>query len=255
MGQVIDLPDPMHNAAPAAGPGVDDLLAQLAGDEIDRLLAEADIERSVPPTQVLTPPADFSPTAPPLAEAPSAADLAPTASDPAISPEPKQIPDGKSATSIAEADVEELDARVAKELNTLFTELDSEQPSPAAAQAAPAPAPALAAAAATAEATTNALIAAVSAPPSDPVAHAQELERQVLGKTLLDALGGPLEIPTPTSRLRSINLSFLLRPLEWLNAPLNACSDTVRESLGKVAIMTLINALAILLYVMFLRKH
>ncbi len=254
MGQVIDLPDPLHNDAPAAGPGVDDLLAQLAGEEIDRLLAEADIERPAPPTQVLTSPTDFSPTAPPIAETPSA-DLAPTASDPAISPEPKPVPDSKSATSIAEADVEELDARVAKELNTLFTELDSEKPSPAAAQAAPAPAPALAAAAATAEATTNALIAAVSAPPSDPIAHAQELERQVLGKTLLDALGGPLVTPTPTSRLRSINLSFFLRPLEWLNAPLNACSDTVRESLGKVAIMTLINALAILLYVMFLRKH
>jgi len=38
MGQVIDLPDPLHNDAPAAGPGVDDLLAQLAGEEIDRLL-------------------------------------------------------------------------------------------------------------------------------------------------------------------------------------------------------------------------
>jgi hypothetical protein len=46
-----------------------------------------------------------------------------------------------------------------------------------------------------------------------------------------------------------------LKPLEWVNAPLSACSDTVRESLGKVAIMTLINALAILLYVVFLRKH
>jgi len=87
------------------------------------------------------------------------------------------------------------------------------------------------------------------------VAHAQELEKQVLAKTLLDALGGPIESPTPVSRLKSLNFSFLLRPLEWLNAPLNACSDTFRESLGKVAIMTLINALAILLYVMFLRKH
>ena len=33
----IDLPDPLNNSGPV-GPGVDDLLAQLAGEEIDRLL-------------------------------------------------------------------------------------------------------------------------------------------------------------------------------------------------------------------------
>ena len=102
---------------------------------------------------------------------------------------------------------------------------------------------------------TVATAPAILAPPSDPIAQATELERQVLGKTLLDALGDPSEPQTTTSRLKSLNFSFLLRPLEWLNAPLAACSDTVREALGKVAIMTLINALAILLYVLFLRKH
>src|SRR5882672_2727354 len=36
MGQVaIDLPDPLHNPEPAPGPSADDLLAQLAGEEID----------------------------------------------------------------------------------------------------------------------------------------------------------------------------------------------------------------------------
>ena len=36
MGQVaIDLPDPLHNSDPAPGPSADDLLAQLAGEEID----------------------------------------------------------------------------------------------------------------------------------------------------------------------------------------------------------------------------
>ena len=62
MGQVVDLPDPLHNDAPAAGPGVDDLLAQLAGEEIDRLLAEADIERPAPPT--LLPPLQIRPSHP-----------------------------------------------------------------------------------------------------------------------------------------------------------------------------------------------
>ncbi|HEV8606648.1 MAG TPA: hypothetical protein VGQ99_14835, partial [Tepidisphaeraceae bacterium] len=91
--------------------------------------------------------------------------------------------------------------------------------------------------------------------PLDPVAQGNELEKQVLGKSLLAAFSGPADAPAAASGRKWPNLSFLLRPLEWLNFPLSACSDVVRESLGKVAIMTLINALAILLYVLFLRKH
>jgi len=48
MGQAtVDLPDPLEPAlAPATPAGADDLLAQLAGDEIDRLLAEAEVEQA-----------------------------------------------------------------------------------------------------------------------------------------------------------------------------------------------------------------
>src|SRR5689334_21719088 len=46
----VELPDPLENPAAAGGSaamgGTDDLLAQLAGDEVDRLLSEAD---AVPP--------------------------------------------------------------------------------------------------------------------------------------------------------------------------------------------------------------
>ena len=97
--------------------------------------------------------------------------------------------------------------------------------------------------------------AASIAASNDPIAQAHELEKQLLSQTLLGALGGTADAQTATTRFRLPNLSFLLRPLEWLNAPLAACSDTVREALGKVALMTLVNALAILLYVLFLRKH
>jgi hypothetical protein len=75
----------------------------------------------------------------------------------------------------------------------------------------------------------------------------------VLGKSLMDALGeasgGAAE-----SGERADRFAILLRPLELMNRPLAACSDGVREALGKVAIMTLINALAILVYVLFLRR-
>jgi len=95
---------------------------------------------------------------------------------------------------------------------------------------------------------------ALSPHKADPVAHATQLERNVMGKTLLDALG-PTEPQSANPDDKPNRFLILLRPLEWLNAPLNACSDALREALGKVAIMTLINALAILLYVIFLRKH
>jgi hypothetical protein len=235
----------------------------LAGEEIDRLLAEADVERPAQPQVLVITPEGLQP--PPsaarvgnggvLAVAPSAADPVESQTEPVAA-----APVMPVAAPLAAADVEELDARVAQELNSLFTELDAEKPAAPVAKAAPAPvttAPVAAAATAVdaaAEAAVAAVIAATPAP-SDPVAQAAELEKQLLGKAMMDALGSPGEMENAGSSLKSINLSFLLKPLAWINAPLSACSDTLRETVGKVAIMTLINALAILLYVLFLRKH
>ncbi len=51
MGQaVVELPDPLENGDVANAASADDLLAQLASEEIDRLLAEAESEQSpLPP--------------------------------------------------------------------------------------------------------------------------------------------------------------------------------------------------------------
>ena len=50
MGQAaVDLPDPLDVPPAASLSGTDDLLAQLAGDEIDRLLAEANEDAAHPP--------------------------------------------------------------------------------------------------------------------------------------------------------------------------------------------------------------
>jgi hypothetical protein len=43
--------------------------------------------------------------------------------------------------------------------------------------------------------------------------------------------------------------------LESVNAPLIPLPDAVRDALGKVAILTLVNATAVLLYVLFFRRH
>src|SRR5437764_10936221 len=50
-GGTADLPDPLHpSAAHSSAPAsaTDDLLSQLAGDEIDRMLAQSDAEGGVP---------------------------------------------------------------------------------------------------------------------------------------------------------------------------------------------------------------
>jgi hypothetical protein len=50
-------------------------------------------------------------------------------------------------------------------------------------------------------------------------------------------------------------LPFYLRPLAWLNAPLEALPEGAREAVGKIALLTLFNAAAVLIYVVVFRKH
>jgi hypothetical protein len=47
---------------------------------------------------------------------------------------------------------------------------------------------------------------------------------------------------------------MLIKPLEWVNAPFAYVSDRVRDAIGQVAIITLINALGVMLYVIFFRQ-
>jgi hypothetical protein len=49
------------------------------------------------------------------------------------------------------------------------------------------------------------------------------------------------------------DLPIVLKPLAWLSAPLDRFPDEVRETLGKIAILTIVNALAVFAYVMMLR--
>jgi hypothetical protein len=51
------------------------------------------------------------------------------------------------------------------------------------------------------------------------------------------------------------HLPIYLKPLVWINAPLDSCPSVIRPMLGKVGIVTLLNALAVLTYVVFFRKH
>ncbi len=55
--------------------------------------------------------------------------------------------------------------------------------------------------------------------------------------------------PAPAQRS-----GLLLKPLEWFNAPFNSLPDAVRDVAGQVAIVTLVNALAVLLYIVLFRR-
>jgi len=46
-----------------------------------------------------------------------------------------------------------------------------------------------------------------------------------------------------------------LKPLVWINAPLDACPPGVRSLLGGAALVTLANALAVLTYLFLTRRH
>ncbi len=183
--------DPLDGAMAGGGPDADgqadDLLSELAGAEIDRMLAAADVEPEVatlPPPPVIPPP---------------------------VIPPPVAIPEPVVAAPVEPAKVEP----------------PVPAPEPIAAAPAPADVPAPVAAA-----DLNAVLAAAA-------------EASTVAATSAD-----LDLGNPIARS-----PFFLRPLELLNAPLEMLPDTVRDAIGKVAVVTLVNSVAVIAYVMLFRRH
>jgi hypothetical protein len=258
MGQAIaDLPDPLETPQ-ASTLGADDLLAQMAGEEIDRLLAEADAEfpalRSEPEvTEAASPPPEQQRKAAAGVPFPSTETSAPPA--------------------MSEADA------LAGELDSLLSSLATAPPhAPAKSDAvagvvdsgdsAPANLPAEAdissveSAALRSTAAQEALAAGSTTPPTAEETSAAERSALSLEALPIES-ATPADAPTATELAASTALiepparlpRLLLLPLEWLNAPLAACPDLLREFIGKAAILTVLNALALILYVRFIRRH
>jgi len=215
MGQAtVDLPDLLAPQSPNAA-STDELLAQLAGEEIDRLLAEADSELA----------GDATPPAAPLSTA--AAAVVSTAA-----------PEKSSAGAASPP------ATLSAELDDLFAQLTAGSVPEI---GAPTPTPPAAA--------SGTEIAAAAAVPMGEEQPTTAAERGAL--TAPDSSPAPTE-PQTDSTLRANGdepLPLYLRPLEWINAPLAACPEHVRDAIGKIAILTTINAVSVLAYLLFLRKH
>lgn len=212
----------------------DDLLSQMAGKEVDRLLAENQAESEPPPA--------------PLADVPP--------------------PAGEQSMSA--------------QLDELFTELQN--PASPAAKAAPQSAPDSKTDPLTQGPERAALLeaagfmppAAATAPGAAPEGDSQDpiidtaphgAERSALLEAAgfqandgsippLSELPSPIELDEPqiTAQIPLAPLPVYLKPLDWISAPLDACPAKVRQILGPVAIITMLNALAVLSYVL-IRRH
>jgi len=272
MGQaVVDLPDPMEKP-PASATSADDLLAQLAGDEIDRLLTESDAEAPADPAIAPAPMGDaekeafaraeaaagskdaaadiIAKTNEPSATSPDAtsapiADSAPPAETPRRRAIDKLFDEKDKAAAAAATAAAESHADNAAALDAVLSGASTDEGSKAAsmdidskvaAEADQILSPHLAAARAAGDATAEEHSTTADAP-----AERDGLLAAVADEPETDELPGPLPL--------------WLRPLEWINAPVNASSDAVREFLGKAAILTLVNSAAVIVYVLLFRKH
>ena len=222
MGQAtLDLPDPLEQP-PESAAGTDELLAQLAGDEIDRLIAQSDPEAAsapspeIPPTEVASAFADPVPAVselPPAEQAPSEENLGEFLGK-LEAERPAETPSQESKPKTTSADVSPREAA----LNKLVADADSfEEDSDLAA------------------AERGAL----------KTADADSLQEALTAK------------PSPVAKddFSSGKVSIFVRLLAWINSPLDSLSDNARDLVGKVAILTTVNAISVLVYVLFFRRH
>ncbi|HEX4796960.1 MAG TPA: hypothetical protein VH370_24430 [Humisphaera sp.] len=235
-------------APPAPQKDADELIAQLAGKEVDRLLASADIEREeerapvmrVDDGKTISSPAD--PLAADAAKTPGDDEAAlaqqiealitgdkdkaaHTMTEPASAPALVEVvaaplSDESSATAVANAAIMQPPATV--EPAAPVEAPSTENPQTIAVQSSPAP----------------------DAAPKIDDAAASEPQSQSVGVD-------PLEIPGDDNR----RLPIYLLPLEWLNRPFTFLSDAVRDALGKIAVLTSLNAAALFAYVIWFRHR
>jgi hypothetical protein len=244
----VDLPDPLQTPADAGQPltSTDDLLAQLAGEEIDRLLAEVDDQNGGNPSAAAASRANPTPSRP--IEFSGTPDPTPDPSEP---PKFDDDPPATAAMAAAEPDV-------TAELDAFFK--TAVKPPEVAPDAGAAARPATRAtdplggsptgnagtaevveASETSSAERAGLNAQLSGSLNAPAAAAAAIKERDAGPVGEGAEDGPLPL--------------YLKPLEWINAPMDACPSALRDFIGKAAIITLVNAAAVLAYVMLFRRR
>ncbi len=237
MGQAaVDLPDPTSGSDAAPMASADDLLAQLAGDEIDRLLSESDTDSpsgdSPDPAQG-DPDNDFTDDSVDVADVGAQINTLLDAVNSAASPDP-----ASESTDEQAAEFDRALARHAEALMEADTAASEED-----------------AGAVDSIASSPATLASVGTPA--PAVSEEELETSLQERDALaihDRDDAHASGVNPLADIPARPLPIYLRPLEWLNWPMTILPDSSRELLGKIAIITLFNAVAVLAYVLLFRK-
>lgn len=242
-----DLPDPLENAESAPTGGADDLLSQLAGDEIDRLLAEADVESApLPETAEVSTAAAATDTAEP---APVAADAS-ASTAPALESQLDELfsslnePPPAAPTEVA-AEAAVTPPRPVATPAPAATDLD-DQLAKLANELLPTPEPV--------EELTP-----VDAPAVAEAVTPQDLPQEISGEDERAALLAEPASDAPPEELYEEAgdgaVPWYLWPLVWLNAPFAAISDGARDRIGKVALATLLFSITVLTFLAVTRHH
>jgi hypothetical protein len=242
MAQVADLHGSSNPKSETLGKA-DEVLSQLAGSEIDRLLAEAEVA--------------------PAEKDAGASDKNDSSTQTSIKPDPR--------AAAAETELGLDEAALTNQLDELFDKLQQDTaaktPEPAtAAQAQPASPPA-AEAPATEGAERAALLEAAGfnadakpadAPPAQAAAPAASESATAPAPAASetserDAVLSAAGFENPQSDQESDPI--WIKPLVWINAPLTNCSPAVRQAMGRAAIVTMVNALLVLSYLAITHTH
>ena len=312
----VDLPDPLGGSKTAdtgaAFKSADDLLAQLAGDEVDRLLAEADastpgpLNVDVAVTDDPSVPIELEPVSDAEAQindglsseeaeginelfklgnkegeaAASEAAPAPAADEDKVEAAPlekveaaplekvktaaAEDPTAQTQRATAEAILQKPAEQPPSAADALAKEMEEDERAHAAAvarmkQPAASPEPIAASAKpAVAEKEPVAPAPAAAAAPAPAATPAPAVNAAAEAETVLEAPSAVIdedEVDLDAEPAEQFQTPLLVRVLEWINAPLSGLSDAAREAVGKVALVTTLNAVAVLTYVLLFRRH
>jgi hypothetical protein len=100
-------------------------------------------------------------------------------------------------------------------------------------------------------------------PPAAPALPMEDERAALLKAAGFESADAPAANPpaanppaaNPQAVQNADHVPIYLKPLVWINAPLDACPAIVRKMLGSAGIVTLVNALAILTYVCLFRRR
>jgi len=238
---VVELPDPLTlDAETPSGASADDLLAQLAGDDIDRLLADAEADAlpvdasSATPADATALPAGVGGSSGPKGEAVTSTEHSNTPSS------TDKILTSAAVSESSEADVlQSAQADLEGELDQLLNNLNK---SPA--EVWPV----------SGQVVADLQVAPLASPSGSDVAAGLDSETSRAERSGLGDVQA-VDLTAIPPRARTDRGSWVLKPLILINSPFAGLPDATRSVLGKVAIVTLINAAAVLVYVTVFRKH